>query len=239
MQKIGVLQSIYRYPVKSMRGEELTTAIVTENGIYGDRVYAFLDESNRTGVPWLTARQFPFLILYSARLAERPESRDDVKVFTPEGTEFDISDRQLLDDLRKKSGRVLHLKYSKKGYFDSKRVSIFGLSTIEQLGREVGTELDRRRFRANFYVDWANKEPYLEDSLVDREINIGDARFHILKRISRCVIITLDPKDAAPKTELLKCVVKAHNGCAGVYAEVAKAGRVNAGDSVTLLDAVV
>jgi uncharacterized protein YcbX len=43
----GSVVSVLRYPVKSMMGEELTVADVTEGGLIGDRAYALID--NTTG----------------------------------------------------------------------------------------------------------------------------------------------------------------------------------------------
>lgn len=41
MRVVGKIESLWRYPVKSMRGEELHEAFVGFPGIYGDRLYAF------------------------------------------------------------------------------------------------------------------------------------------------------------------------------------------------------
>lgn len=41
---IGKVVSLWRYPVKSMLGEELNSSYITEHGLIGDRVYALIDE---------------------------------------------------------------------------------------------------------------------------------------------------------------------------------------------------
>lgn len=40
---LGSVVSLWRYPVKSMMGEELNAAEVTERGLLGDRAYALID----------------------------------------------------------------------------------------------------------------------------------------------------------------------------------------------------
>lgn len=40
---IGKVVSLWRYPVKSMLGEELNSSYITEHGLIGDRVYALID----------------------------------------------------------------------------------------------------------------------------------------------------------------------------------------------------
>jgi uncharacterized protein YcbX len=42
---LGVVEELWRYPVKSMLGERLTATTVTENGLLGDRTYALRDTS--------------------------------------------------------------------------------------------------------------------------------------------------------------------------------------------------
>lgn len=44
--EVGAVVSLWRYPVKSMLGEELQTAQVRDHGLLGDRVYALLDRSD-------------------------------------------------------------------------------------------------------------------------------------------------------------------------------------------------
>jgi uncharacterized protein len=41
----GSVTTLWRYPVKSMQGEELSSASITDNGILGDRVYALIDQT--------------------------------------------------------------------------------------------------------------------------------------------------------------------------------------------------
>ena len=99
--QVGVVDQLYRYPVKSMRAELLTEADVGFEGIAGDRRFAFIQGHKRTNFPWLTAREIPRMILYSARLVDlaNPDT-SDVLVTTPEGKEFDIFSGELLAELK-------------------------------------------------------------------------------------------------------------------------------------------
>lgn len=236
MEKIGTIMRIRRYPVKSMMGEELEEAFVNLNGLAGDRVYALIDETNtNTGFPWMTARQKHGMILYKTTYKENKSGRDDVKVTTPEGKTYDINDPEFLKGMIGFAGRPLRLKYSKKGTFDSRPISLFGLETISQMGKEVGFSLDPVRFRANFYIDFDDKTPFFENSLVEKEIQIGDSlRLKIAKKIKRCVITTLDTGTAESKIEVLENIGKKHESCAGIYGEILKEGNVKKGDGVFL-----
>ena len=56
MKIIGTVASLWRYPVKSMRGEELDAAFMGFAGVYGDRLFAFRSAASPTGFPYLTGR---------------------------------------------------------------------------------------------------------------------------------------------------------------------------------------
>ena len=57
MHLAGRVESVWRYPVKSMRGEALPEAFVGFAGLYGDRVYAFRSSAAPKGFPYLTGRE--------------------------------------------------------------------------------------------------------------------------------------------------------------------------------------
>src|SRR4029453_10508979 len=42
---VGTVVSLWRYPVKSMMGEELNASAITEHGLFGDRAYAIMDRA--------------------------------------------------------------------------------------------------------------------------------------------------------------------------------------------------
>ncbi|PYJ25874.1 MAG: hypothetical protein DME91_01575 [Verrucomicrobia bacterium] len=67
MSIIGKVDSLWRYPVKSMRGEELDEAFAGFSGIYGDRLFAFRSSASPTGLPYLTAREQRRLLQYRPR----------------------------------------------------------------------------------------------------------------------------------------------------------------------------
>src|SRR5438105_784943 len=67
MELIGTVESLWRYPVKSMRGEELKEAFVGFPGLYGDRLYAFHASGAPKGFPYLTSRELETMLLYQPR----------------------------------------------------------------------------------------------------------------------------------------------------------------------------
>jgi len=241
---IGTIHSIRRYPVKSMSGEDLEEARVTFAGLAGDRVYAFVETANRTSFPWMTARHGHDWIRFRPRFLEPPPATDHspspeqfaAEVVTPEGVCFRADAPEFTQYLEKRFGRSLRLHFSKRSITDAQPVSIFGLSTIRALSDESGKELDPRRFRANFYAQWDDDRAFFEDTLIGRELRIGDAvNVMVLKKDVRCVMITLDPDDGMSFPTLLECVARNHEGCAGIYGTVLGEGIVRRNDPIWLI----
>jgi uncharacterized protein YcbX len=67
MGVIGQVESLWRHPVKSMRGEELPEIFAGFAGIYGDRLFAFKSSAAPPGFPYLTGREQHEMLLYRPR----------------------------------------------------------------------------------------------------------------------------------------------------------------------------
>jgi uncharacterized protein len=261
MSTIGKVDSLWRYPVKSMRGEELEELFAGFPGIYGDRVFAFRSWASQKGFPYLTAREQRRLLQYRPHFrypekAARPinlieaESKGAnplsadltelvVDVETPDGQTLGIDDPALIEMLRADIDQKhqVTLMQSQRAMTDCRPVSIFSLQSAQQLAEETGTQVDKRRFRANIYVDLASSKGFAENELVDRSVRIGPkVIITILERDPRCVIITLDPDTGEQAPAILKKVAQAHDGMAGVYGAVMVEGMLHKGDSVEVID---
>src|SRR5579872_508719 len=136
MEEIGSVKHICRYPVKSMRGEDLDEVIVSTNGIVGDRVYAFVDnDAPDERFPWMTARQANEMLLMKPSFVSIPS---DVQIeFEDQKQQFAIKDESLEKLLEERYGYNLHLKFDTDGIFDSKPISLFGLDTMRELEKET------------------------------------------------------------------------------------------------------
>ena len=244
-----------------MRGEELEEAFAGYSGIYGDRVFAFRSSANHKGFPYLTAREQRKLLQYRPRFrfpdkAARPvnlteaESKNAnplsadleelvVDVETPAGRTVAIDDPALVEMLRADIDQKhqVTLMQSQRAMTDCRPVSIFSLQSAQQLAEETGTHVDKRRFRANVYVDLTSANGFAENELVGRSVRVGPkAVIKVLERDSRCVVITLDPDTGEQAPALLKKVAQAHDGMAGVYGAVLVEGMLHKGDPVEVID---
>jgi hypothetical protein len=260
MSVIGKVDSVWRYPVKSMRGEQLDEAFAGFSGVYGDRLFAFRSSASSKGFPYFTAREQRRLLQYRPRFrypekAARPinlieaESRNAnplladlaeliVDVETPAGKTLAVDDPALIEIVRTDIDQKHHvtLMQSQRAMTDCRPVSIFSLQSAQQLAEETGTPVDKRRFRANVYVDLTFANGFAENEFVGRSVRIGSkVVITVLERDSRCMIITLDPDTGEQTPAILKKVAQAHDGMAGVYGAVLVEGMLQKGDPVEVI----
>ncbi len=240
---IGKIEKIIRYPVKSMMGESLNKALVQYKGLQGDRVYAFVDEDKNDHFPWLTARQFKKLPLYQPKWNKLipqndpyPKSIDfDVSVTTPDGLIWNIHSFELLDELQNKSKRNLSLRFSEAGMQDARPVSLISYQTLKNVQDQSNIKIADEQLRMNFYVNWLNNEPFYEEQLLGKKIQIGQqVVLEINKKDARCAIINIDPSTGQVKPETLRYIAQELKGCLGVYAIVVREGLIEQGDEIRL-----
>ena len=262
MSVVGHVESLWRYPVKSMRGEKLQDAFIAFSGVYGDRLYAFHNPAAPAGFPYLTGRELEAMLLYRPKFrhsekALRPPNLAEAESLTPGLTPVYPSPADLIVDVETPAGDVLAidnpvlhdrlctgsgaakeltLLRSDRAMTDCRPVSLISIQTVSALGEEVGMALDQRRFRANIYVDLDAASGFTEDTLLGRSLRIGaKAVISLLERDPRCKMITLDPDTAQANPTVLRTVAQAHDGKVGVYGAVLVEGTVCPGDEITLL----
>jgi len=110
--ELGSVVSLWRYPVKSMMGEELNGAEVTERGLLGDRAYALLDSSTAKIVSAKNPRKWPNLFDFRAAFVEPPrkgEKIPPVRIALPNGTILTSEQRELNQVLTNALGRAVTL----------------------------------------------------------------------------------------------------------------------------------
>jgi uncharacterized protein YcbX len=228
---------LWRYPVKSLQGEQLDGAAVTDGGIVGDRAYAIFDLDTGLG---LTARRVPELLFASARFfgPDRPP-----EIILPDGTiacgdaalshwlgrrvalraASDVDERRYENPLDAEHDADWIVFDGAPGPFhDSARTRVSLVST-----GTVGA-WDRRRFRANVLLDGEG-----EDELVGSRITIGDVTLDVVKRLLRCVITTRPQPDGIERDlDVFKTINRERDGCLAIGALVHRPGAMGVGDEV-------
>lgn len=182
MSLVGKVESLWRYPIKSMRGEEVEEAFIGFSGMYGDRLFAFKSSAAPQGFPYLTGREQEEMLLYRPRFRHpertaKPPNLSEAEsmapginplfadavdltfdVETPSGDVFAVDDPALMGLLRRRMAEdlTLTLRRSERAMTDCRPISLFSIQTVRQLSDAIGITIDKRRFRANIFMDLAS-----------------------------------------------------------------------------------
>ena len=244
MLPVAHVAELWRYPVKSMRGEQVESLEVLPDGIAHDRRYAFRSSGAPMGKPRLTSRERAALLRYSAHV-----SANGTEILAPGGLRFGVDDPALLDHLEHHlpHGHRITLEHDPEAapYTDVRPVAILSTQTLHALSRTFGHAVDPRRFRSNLLLTFTPEAaaeltgggPYSfpEDALAGQALQLGSScRLRLLERIPRCRVVTLDPDTTEPDPAFMRHLDRHHGGRLGVYAAVAVPGTLRTGDPVFL-----
>ena len=131
LEKIGYVEAIFRYPVKSMGGERLDAANLGWHGLDGDRRLAFRRMNDRSGFPWLTAGKLPDLVLFAPQRREGgAEGELPTHVRTPDGAEMPVFGEDLATEVGRRYGAPVQMMQLKHGIFDEGTISVLASDTV-------------------------------------------------------------------------------------------------------------
>jgi uncharacterized protein YcbX len=234
--KVGVVEALFRYPVKSMSGELLESADLGWHGLAGDRRLAFRRADDRGGFPWLNASKLPELILFSPqRRGAAVDGNLPTHVRTPEGDELPLFSQELATEVGRRHGSPVEMMHLNRGIFDEASISVITSATVGEIGRLAARPPEVRRFRPNILIASLRSVPFEEDDWVGGVLSFGDtneAAIGITNRDERCSMVNLDPGSARPTPEVLKAIVRARDNKAGVYGTVTRRGRLAVGQPI-------
>jgi hypothetical protein len=236
--KIGEVEALFRYPVKSMSGEPIEVADLGWHGLDGDRRLAFRRVEDHGGFPWLTATKLPELILFAPQRRGTDVDGDlPTHVRTPEGEELAVFGQELATEVGRRHGSSVEMMHLNRGIFDEAAVSAITSATIGEIGRLAAQRLDVRRFRPNILIASGRSVPFEEDEWVGGVLSFGEANgaaaIGITNRDERCSMVNFDPCSARPAAEILKAIVRVRNNKAGVYGTVTRRGRLAVGQPIS------
>lgn len=249
------IKSLYRYPVKGLSPEPLP-AVALEPGqtLPADRRYAI--ENGPSGFDtaspaWLHKSSY-LMLMRNERLAGLRTHYEDHSHLLTIRKDGEVVAQ---GDLETAAGRaaieaffaanfVQELKGPPKllsggghSFSDVARkvVSIINLGSLKAIENMVGQPVHPLRFRANLYVrGWP---AWRESELLDQTLAIGETRLKVVKRITRCAAVNVDPDTAARDLEVPPTLMRrfGHNEC-GIYAEVMSGGAVRVGDTIAAVE---
>lgn len=254
MEPAGRVSELWRYPVKSMRGERLESAEVGENGVTGDRRFGVLD-LERGSI--LSAKRAPELLLCAARYDDATDMvavqlpNGDVR---PPGDDLDATLTEMLarpvrlvrsDEVSEARLQMAETDTTTEGesnewpappgtFFDASPIHFVTTSTLARYRALYPSgDFDPRRFRANFVIETGAGGGFVEEGLIGRDVRIGDVVMHVTKACSRCVMTTLEQPGLARDKGILQTIARSNDNKLGVRAVVAAGGLVRPGDVLT------
>ncbi len=236
------ITAIWRFPVKSVGGEQLESAAVGPLGVEGDRAFGILDVE--TGNV-LTARRSPELLMATARLV------DGTPVITTDAGEQLDGDAALSAWL----GRPVELRAAGEsdtggtyenpmnaeeetewvswtgpaGAWHDSRVSRVSLVSAASLG-----DWDIRRFRTNVAVDGAGEDAWVGQRLRIGADGVGPV-LSVAKQIDRCVMVSRPQPGLDKDLDVLRTINRERASCLSVGALVEREGRIAVGDAIDVI----
>jgi uncharacterized protein YcbX len=202
---MGSVRSLWRYPVKSMLGEELDSCEVGERGLAGDRAYALVDASDGKIASAKNPRKWAKLFECRAESIESPRA---IRITLPDGSTVSADDSDAAATLSRLLGRRAELQTTAPGdpvleefwlegspdgrpvtdepiaqgsppgtFFDYAVVHVVTTATLARLSELYPQgRFDPRRFRPNVLVDVGSEETgFVENGWIGRTLAIGDS----------------------------------------------------------------
>jgi uncharacterized protein YcbX len=206
------VKEIWRFPVKSMAGEKLQSARLTELGIEGDRIVQVRNKQGRT----VTARTYPDLLGFHATLGQ-----DGIPLV--DGRPW--SDPAILAEVRKIVGPGAQLVHDETpDRFDILPLLVATDGAIAKFGR------DSRRLRPNIIV--GGVEGLEGRSWQGGRLSINDAVIGIHDLRDRCNMTSFDPDTLAYDPNVLRDIVKRFGGKLALNCDVVSGGEIRVGQPV-------
>ncbi len=244
------IASLWRHPIKS-HGREALERVTLSPGqtMPWDRHWAVAHEAAKTdGTEWAPCANFsrgakaPSLMAITSKFDDATgqltlshPDRDDL-TFDPDREEAAFLEwaRPLMPKDRAQSARLLRAQ--ERGMTDTPfpSISLISHASLDALAEKVGQPLHPGRFRANI---WANGfAPFEEFDLVGRDIQVGEVRFTVAERITRCLATTANPETGERDADTLGALQSnwGHRDL-GVYLAVIKGGTLQPGDEIQVL----
>ena len=249
----ATITGLYRYPIKGLTPEPLASVpLRVGQTLPADRRYAI--ENGPSGfdpaAPAWKIKTVYLMLMRNERLAGFRSRFDDASHRLTISKDGEVVAQ---GDLESASGRASLEAFFTANFADELRgppkilsakghsfsdvarkvVSIINLASVAEVEAMVGATVHPLRFRANLYVkDWP---AWHEAGLVGEMLCIGTARLKVVKTITRCAAVNVDPETAARDLEIPPALMRhrGNNEC-GIYAEVIEDGDIAVGDQLTV-----
>ena len=248
------ITEIWRYPVKSMLGEQLDQANVGPGGIKGDRRWAVVDAES--GVS-LSAKRYAELLRCRAWTSD-----GEVMIRLPDSREHPAGSSKVARGLSDLLGRQVTTRSAEatetiqhefptavtegegepflwepgtEAFFDCAPLQLLTTGTLVELQRLLpASKVHRARFRPNFLVE-TSEIGFVENDWVNKDVTLGSLRCQVYDHMRRCVMVTRGQRDLPRDAEVIRTVLKSNDGNAGVALKTLDSGTVRCRAKVEIL----
>jgi len=248
------LAEIWRYPVKSMLGEQLEKAIIGPGGVQGDRRWAVVDAE--TGVS-LSAKRYANLLRCRAWTSDAgvmiklPDSREyladsaevalglsdllERQVITRSADATETIQHEFPAAITEGEGEPFLYEPETEAFVDCAPLQLLTSATLVELQRLLpGSLIHRARFRPNFLVK-TSETGFVENDWVNRDVTLGSLRCQVYDDTRRCIMVALGQGELPRDTDVIRTILKRNEGRAGVALKTEVSGTVRCGAKVEVL----
>lgn len=238
-----VVGQMWRYPVKSLGGEQVGECWAGTRGLAGDRAWAVQDADGKLGSGKNSRRfrRMTGLLGLRARYPEEPGvDRAVAPVLTgQDGTDYPVAGGAADAFVRQLTGLpgVRVRRDTGIMHFDEVPLTMVGTATLEWLAAQVpGVAVDVRRLRPNLLV--RTGEPFAEESWLGRRVQIGtgERAVHAVfdRVLQRCVMVGMAQPGLPESGEVLKRIGQRENHplCLALGGMITRPGTIRSGDPV-------
>ena len=252
MTVLGRVIEVWRYPVKSFRGEPVERAELGERGIPFDRAWGVVDAASGKV---LSAKREARLLEGAARLdgdvavLELPDGAwraNDPTVHTALSAWLGRDVRLEQAEAAEQRSYEMNVSAEDEGsptfdfpcppgtFFDAATLHVLTTSSLRAIaGERPASAWDVRRFRPTVLVD-TDGDGFVEDDWVGQSLRIGGAQAMFFAPTVRCAMTTRAQGDLPRDLEVVKTINRSHQSNLGAYGIVEAPGPVSVGDEVTL-----
>ena len=234
MTQVGTLDQLWRYPVKSMLGERISRADVDRRGLFGDRLWAVVDDDGKLG-SGKSSKRFRRLEGLLDLTAALPEGAAAPEVTWSDGRVLPVGDPDLdaaLTDLAGRRASVL--REGEVDHHDDGPVHLVTTASLDWLADILGHPAPPARFRPNLVVGTGDLQGPVEQDWVGREVQVGEVVLRVVMPMPRCVMTTMAQARLPEDKAVLRGLTEHAGADFGVLAEVVRPGVVTEGDPVHL-----
>jgi len=229
----GEIQKLWRYPVKGLRGEPLTSAVVDAAGMAGDRRLGVYEPGTDKAV-WGGShpKMMGWEAAFPAQCGTADSSAGDPVLYEAGGAAWGLDDAglpaRLAETIDAKKGVEIR---PTKG--SGERILVVFEASLKALSERMGREIEAARFRPNVIAS-ADLEPFAEYKIpIGTPIRLGDNEFVLHKPCERCVLPSWTPDGSNERDkELHRAIINELDNHFGLYLKTPERAIIRVGDKI-------